>query len=219
MATPLDLQEQEQLDQIKAFWNQYGNLITWTLTLALAGFAGWNGWNWWQRSQATKAGALYDAGAPAAALAQVPAEIQVYGRANVSYERITVDGAGTSETNWEVVDNSSRIGIRGKRDLGGGMSGFFQVESRVKLDDGAGSTFSSRDSYIGMQGGFGTVRLGRTIGPVYYATYDYISNHNHDTGTSSDATGGFAELVLGSFGHHLVHHAARPVVVVPDDAR
>jgi predicted negative regulator of RcsB-dependent stress response len=60
MATHLDLQEQEQLDQLKAFWNQYGNLITWTLTLALAGFAAWNGWNWWQRSQATKAAALYD---------------------------------------------------------------------------------------------------------------------------------------------------------------
>jgi predicted negative regulator of RcsB-dependent stress response len=60
MASPLDLQEQEQLDQLKAFWNQYGNLITWTLTLALAGFAAWNGWNWWQRSQGTKAAALYD---------------------------------------------------------------------------------------------------------------------------------------------------------------
>jgi predicted negative regulator of RcsB-dependent stress response len=60
MATHLDLQEQEQIDQLKAFWNQYGNLITWTLTLALAGFAAWNGWNWWQRSQATKASALYD---------------------------------------------------------------------------------------------------------------------------------------------------------------
>jgi predicted negative regulator of RcsB-dependent stress response len=60
MATPLDLQEQEQLDQIKAFWNQYGHLITWTVTLALAGFAAWNGWNWWQRSQATKAAALFD---------------------------------------------------------------------------------------------------------------------------------------------------------------
>lgn len=60
MASPLDLQEQEQLDQLKAFWNQYGHLITWTLTLALAGFAAWNGWNWWQRSQATKAAALYD---------------------------------------------------------------------------------------------------------------------------------------------------------------
>ena len=60
MASPLDLQEQEQLDQLKAFWNQYGSLITWTLTLALAGFAAWNGWNWWQRSQATKAAALYE---------------------------------------------------------------------------------------------------------------------------------------------------------------
>ncbi len=60
MASPLDLQEQEQLDQLKSFWKQYGHLITWTLTLALAGFAAWNGWNWWQREQGAKAGALYD---------------------------------------------------------------------------------------------------------------------------------------------------------------
>jgi predicted negative regulator of RcsB-dependent stress response len=60
MATHLDLQEQEQVDQLKAFWAQYGNLITWTLTLALAAFAAWNGWNWWQREQAGKASALYD---------------------------------------------------------------------------------------------------------------------------------------------------------------
>ena len=60
MATHLDLEEQEQLDQLKAFWKQYGNLITWTLTLVLAGFAAWNGWNWWQREQAVKASAMYD---------------------------------------------------------------------------------------------------------------------------------------------------------------
>jgi predicted negative regulator of RcsB-dependent stress response len=60
MATNLDLQEQEQLDQLKAFWSQYGNLITWTLTLALAGFAAFNGWSWWQREQGSKASALYD---------------------------------------------------------------------------------------------------------------------------------------------------------------
>ena len=60
MATPLDLQEQEQLDQLKSFWKQYGNLITWTLTLALGGFAAWNGWNWWQREQAGKASAMFD---------------------------------------------------------------------------------------------------------------------------------------------------------------
>ena len=60
MATSLDLQEQEQLDAVKAFWNKYGNLITWALTIVLAGFAAWNGWNWWQREQAVKAAAMFD---------------------------------------------------------------------------------------------------------------------------------------------------------------
>jgi predicted negative regulator of RcsB-dependent stress response len=60
MATQLDLQEQEQVDALKAFWKQYGNLITWTLTLALGAFAAWNGWNWYQREQALKASVMYD---------------------------------------------------------------------------------------------------------------------------------------------------------------
>jgi predicted negative regulator of RcsB-dependent stress response len=61
MATQLDLQEQEQLDALKAFWNKYGNLITWVLILVLAAVAAWNGWNYWQRDQAFKASAMYDA--------------------------------------------------------------------------------------------------------------------------------------------------------------
>ncbi len=60
MATHLDLEEQEQLDQLKAFWKQYGNLITWAVTIVLAGFAAWNGWNWWQREPAVKAAAMFD---------------------------------------------------------------------------------------------------------------------------------------------------------------
>ena len=60
MATSLDLQEQEQLDALKAFWKQYGNLITWVLILALGAFAVWNGWNWWQRDQSAKAGAMFE---------------------------------------------------------------------------------------------------------------------------------------------------------------
>ncbi len=59
MATQLDLQEQEQLDALKAFWKQYGNLITWLLIAVLAAYAGWNGWQMWQRDQAGKAGALF----------------------------------------------------------------------------------------------------------------------------------------------------------------
>ena len=60
MATQLDLQEQEQLDALKAFWNKQGNLITWTLVIALSAVLGWNGWQYWQRDQATKASAMFD---------------------------------------------------------------------------------------------------------------------------------------------------------------
>ena len=61
MANQLDLQEQEQLDDLKAFWKQYGNLITWVATAVLLAFAAWNGWGLWQRDQATKASALFEA--------------------------------------------------------------------------------------------------------------------------------------------------------------
>ena len=60
MATPLDLEEQEQLDQIKHFWKTYGNLISWVLIAILGSYAAWNGYQYWQRSQAVKASALYD---------------------------------------------------------------------------------------------------------------------------------------------------------------
>jgi len=60
MATNLNLQDQEQLEELKHFWNQYGNLITWVLILALGGFAAWNGWNWYQRDRAVKASVMYD---------------------------------------------------------------------------------------------------------------------------------------------------------------
>jgi predicted negative regulator of RcsB-dependent stress response len=55
-----DLEEQEQLDQIKHFWKQYGNLITWALIAVLGTFAAFNGWQYWQRSQAVRASVLYD---------------------------------------------------------------------------------------------------------------------------------------------------------------
>jgi predicted negative regulator of RcsB-dependent stress response len=59
MAKQLDLEEQEQLDQLKHFWKQYGNLITWVLIAILGSYAAWNGYQYWQRSQAAQASALY----------------------------------------------------------------------------------------------------------------------------------------------------------------
>lgn len=60
MATHLDLEEQEQLDELKHFWNQYGNLITWILLIVLTAYAGWTGWQLYQRDQGTKASGVYD---------------------------------------------------------------------------------------------------------------------------------------------------------------
>lgn len=60
MAKHLDLEEQEQLAELKHFWNRYGNLITWVLIVVFGAIAAWNGWQYWQRTQSTQASALFD---------------------------------------------------------------------------------------------------------------------------------------------------------------
>lgn len=60
MASHYDLEEQEQLAQIKHFWAKYGNLITWILIAVLGAFAAWNGWQYWQRKSALEAAVLYE---------------------------------------------------------------------------------------------------------------------------------------------------------------
>ncbi len=55
-----DLEEQEQIASIKAWWNQYGNLITWLLIIALGGYAAWGSWKYYQRNQAAQASQLYE---------------------------------------------------------------------------------------------------------------------------------------------------------------
>ena len=56
----LDLEEQENLANLKSFWARYGNFIIAVATVALLAYAGWSAWNWYQRSQAAEAGKLYE---------------------------------------------------------------------------------------------------------------------------------------------------------------
>ena len=55
-----DHEEQEQLASLSAWWKRYGNLTSWVLIVALAGYSGWAGWQYYQRTQAAQAGQLYD---------------------------------------------------------------------------------------------------------------------------------------------------------------
>ena len=56
----LDLEEQEQVEELKAWWKQHGGMIAAVVVAAAVGFAGWQGWRWYQGNQAAHASALYE---------------------------------------------------------------------------------------------------------------------------------------------------------------
>ena len=58
--TTYDLEEQEQLAEMKAWWKQYGNLLVGLLTAAAIGVLVWQGWNWYQRNQTAQASMVYN---------------------------------------------------------------------------------------------------------------------------------------------------------------
>ena len=60
MAKHLDLEEQEQLAELKHFWKQYGNIITWVLIVVFGTIAAWNGYQYWQGRQGSQASVMYD---------------------------------------------------------------------------------------------------------------------------------------------------------------
>ena len=55
-----DLEEQEQIATLKAWWDKYGNLTMWVLIACLGAYSAWAGWNYYQRTQSTQASALYE---------------------------------------------------------------------------------------------------------------------------------------------------------------
>lgn len=83
--------------------------------------------------------------------------VTLYGRVDMA-----VSANDDGKTNRFMVDNySSRIGFKGSEDLGDGLSAVWQIETGIAPDDSANSkAFASRNSFIGLKGGFGTVLAG-----------------------------------------------------------
>lgn len=52
-------EEQEQIENVKAWWKQYGNYVIWTLVVIMLAYGGWNLWRYYERKQAVEAGVLY----------------------------------------------------------------------------------------------------------------------------------------------------------------
>jgi predicted porin len=124
------------------------------------------------------------------ALAQ--SNVTIYGRLNTSVER---QKGANGKSLWIEQNNSSRFGFKGTEDIGGGVKAGFQLESGFSSDTGATtSTFFNRQAEVNLSdSSLGMVRLGHFTAESYYATADFVSNHNHDTGTSADVLyAGFA---------------------------
>jgi predicted porin len=111
------------------------------------------------------AGAL---AAPVAALAQV----EVYGTIHMSINNMKY-GEGTggvpSVSKWDVASHASNVGVRGRENVGGGQTAWFQVETNASMERSNNvahtSNFASRNSAVGMQGAWGNLFLGQWTTP------------------------------------------------------
>src|SRR5688500_12836494 len=99
--------------------------------------------------------------APLAAQAQT-ANVTLYGRLNLTLEYI--DANGDNPSVQRLSSNSSRLGVRGTESLGGGLNVIWQIESSISGDAGGG-TLAARDTFVGLQGSWGTVRFGNFLAP------------------------------------------------------
>src|SRR5574343_1211154 len=135
--------------------------------------------------------------ASTAAFAQ--SNVTIYGRMDLGAAYRTGDSGGVANTEgkYEIasgIGSGSRIGFKGVEDLGNGLKAVFQSEFGIGIDQPAGSarindangnqigqsaagtnaTWTNRNSYVGLAGGFGTVVAGRLDGVRYgiFNTYD-----------------------------------------------
>ena len=83
----LDLEEQEQVAELKAWWKQHGNLIVSVILAAAVAFAGWQGWRWYSANQSAQAAAVFDALAKAAQAGDAKAMRDSAGTLIESYPR------------------------------------------------------------------------------------------------------------------------------------
>lgn len=113
---------------------------------------------------------------PAVAFAQ--SNVTLYGIADAGVGWKDTGASGSSSTMFvdSGINSTSRFGIRGSEDLGGGLKATFNFESGVRLDQGLsdadvpGRTFWQRRSVVGLAGSWGEINLGRDYTPGFMST-------------------------------------------------
>jgi predicted porin len=108
---------------------------------------------------------LASAGAQAQTL-NIASNFEIYGRVHVSYDMLD---NGDNYSRATLSSNATRFGVRGNKDFGG-LKGVWQIEQEIfPLNNSTDNRFATRDTFAGIQSGFGLVRVGRYDSPAKIA--------------------------------------------------
>ncbi len=106
------------------------------------------------------------------AFAQAQTSIQLTGSVDVAVESLNKDANSSGKSDLQINDGiwgGSRVGIVGSEDLGNGLKAIFNLEYRARADTGRLANtdrFWQGKSWVGLDGGFGTIKLGRQDTPM-----------------------------------------------------
>lgn len=116
-----------------------------------------------------------------AGVASAQSSVTMYGVADLSLSKSKGTSAQMSG-NGLLNNGNSRLGMRGVEDLGGGLKMAFNIEQAVNLESGATEAVTwQRNAFAELQGGFGSLRMGRSLSPGFYsfATYELTGAANY----------------------------------------
>ncbi|MDZ7663622.1 porin [Thiohalophilus sp.] len=114
----------------------------------------------------------------------------VYGKVHLSYGNVE-DGTAGGNDNWQLRSHASRVGVKGDRDLGNGLSAIYKFEWQVDYEQGTDAGFDRRNMYAGLKGGWGEVRFGRHDTPLKMAQgkFDQFGDTDADLKNAGDEDG------------------------------
>jgi predicted porin len=123
----------------------------------------------------------------------------VYGIIDIG---LTHSKSDVAATRWGIDSGNwygSRLGFKGSEDLGNGLSAIFMLENGFSADTGAlgqGGRLFGRHAWVGLQGNFGTVRLGRSWMPTYSLVTDVLDPF--EDGMAGAASGFFGRNIFNA---------------------
>ena len=130
--------------------------------------------------------------------------------ANTKYGRVSLLGGYNDNTNKtqfmssSLMNNgTSRWGMRGTEDMGGGLKAGFNFEAGLDLDDGSGGNSFARQANVWLGGDWGTVKLGRQFTPSYLAigTYELTSQANYSVLGNTYKYAGLTQRASSAFAY------------------